>query len=518
MPTIGFRGAMRFLVGVGLALLVGAIYGRSIGYGFVGFDDPRYVGNNRPVLDGPSWDGVRWAFSTFHDGNYLPLSWLSLMVDSSLSGGFAGGYRLTNLILHAANAFLLFLFFESATKSRWRSAFVAALFAVHPLHVESVAWVSERKDVLSLFFGILALNAYARFVDKHRFVWLALCWFLFVCSLLAKQTLVTLPFLLLLLDYWPFQRWTRKFVPLFLEKIPFVVVTIVFSYVAYRAQASSGATGSLVGLSFSDRLANAVAAYGQYLLNAVWPMRLAFFYPHPHYTWGSAPVLAALCVLAVVSVCAVFCVRARPELFVGWCWFLGTLVPLIGLVQIGQQGMADRYAYFPMIGIYVVFAWGLVPRLGSVLAPIVVVSLSVIAFIQVGYWKDDDALFGRAIAVAKDNEIVRGHYGWHLVQQGRFSEGMAQLRKAVELAPRSDFAHEHLGLGLAATGHNAEAIQEFKIAISIRDDLPSYYTRLAAVLSREGREKEAAQYFTQAVRLMPELESMARRPPDFPEK
>jgi protein O-mannosyl-transferase len=474
-------------------------------------DDSRYVTNNDAVVAGLSWNGVKWAFTTFRDGNYLPLSWLSLMADTSISWGLPGGYRLTNLILHAASAYLVFVFFENATGSRWRSLFVAAMFAVHPLHVESVVWVTERKDVLSVFFGLLALNAYGRYAQRQRFAWLAGCWFLFVCSLLAKQTLVTLPFLLLLLDYWPFQRLTLKIGPLLLEKIPFVAMRVVFSYVAYRAQASSGATTSIGGLSLSDRVANAVAAYGLYLWNLVWPVKLACFYPRPRYAWSSPPVLISLAGLSIVTIFALLKIRARPQLFVGWCWFLGTLVPLIGLVQIGRQGMADRYAYFSMIGIYVVLAWNVPSRIGTVLVPAVVAACAAISFIQVGYWKDNDTLFGRAIAVAKDNEIVRGLYGSRLVEDGRVAEGLSHLQKAVELAPESDFAHEHLGAALAAAGQNAEAIREFKIAISIRDDQPSYYTRLAALLSREGQEQEAAEYFARAVRLMPELDSIARR-------
>jgi tetratricopeptide (TPR) repeat protein len=501
---------MRIGVCLGLALLVGAVYCRSINYDYASIDDNRYVTNNKAVIGGLSQGGAHWAFTTFHDGNYLPLTWLSLMADSSIYGGFPGGYRLTNLILHAANAILLFCFFDAVAGSRWRSAFVAAMFAVHPLHVESVVWITERKDVLSIFFGLLALNAYASFVRRRQYAWLALCWGLFVCSLLAKQTLVTLPFLLLLLDYWPFERLAGKWGTVLLEKLPFLLMTIVFSCVAYTAQAGSGATVLLGHASLSDRLANAVAAYGYYLLNLVWPMRLAFFYPYPGYTWGSAPVLISAAVLLPITAISLVCIRVRPQLFVGWCWFLGTLVPLIGLVQIGRQGMADRYVYFAMIGMYVFLAWSAPPRIGVVVAPVLVACSAAVAFVQVGYWKDSDTLFGRTIAVAQDNDVVRGLYGSCLVEEGRFKEGIEQLRKATELAPDSDFAHEHLGSGLAAAGQNAEAIQEFKIAISLRDDQPSYYSRLAAALAREGKHQEAAKYFARAVQLMPELEALAR--------
>jgi protein O-mannosyl-transferase len=500
---------MRFVVGAGLALLVGAIYCRSIGFDFAGLDDARYVSHNQPVLDGLSLDGVRWAFTTLHGGMYLPLTWLSFMAETSLHGAWAGGYRLTNVLLHAANAFLVFRFFDVATKSRWRSLFVAAMFAAHPLHVESVVWITERKDVLSIFFGLAALNAYACFVQKGNRAWLAACWVLFVGSLLAKQTLVTLPFLLLLLDYWPFSRLSRAYVPAVLEKLPFFFVSIVFSGLVYYAQTLNGATTMLSGLSLSDRAANAVASYGRYLLNLVWPFRLAFFYPYPAYRWSSAPVLLSLAVLLVVSgICAVFAKR-RPELFVGWFWFLGTLLPMVGLVQVGRQGLADRFVYFPMIGIYMMVAWVPLERVIRSVAPLLVAASAVLAFVQVGYWNDNDTLFRRAIQI-QDNDSIRGYYANWLIAQGRLPEALDESRKAVALSPASDFARERLGVVLEALGRDSEAIDEFKRAIALRDDQPAYYTRIASALRRQGNEQEAAQYFARALELMPDLDVLAR--------
>jgi tetratricopeptide (TPR) repeat protein len=504
---------MRIAVGVGLAILAGAIYGQSIGFGFAGLDDPRYVTNNQPVLDGLSVDGVRWAFTTLHAGMYLPLTWLSLMANSSLQGTAASDYRLTNVLLHAANAFLVFRFFDVATKSRWRSLLVAALFAAHPLHVESVVWVTERKDVLSIFFGLAALNAYAAFVQKQNRAWLAACWVAFICSLLAKQTLVTLPFLLLLLDYWPFERFTHRFGPAVREKLPFFLASFVFSWLVFYAQTSNGATAMLPGLSFSDRAANAVASYGQYLLHLVWPLRLAFFYPYPGYGWDSLPVAFSLAVLLMVSGLCVGFVNRRRELFVGWFWFLGTLIPMVGLVQVGRQGLADRFVYFPMIGIYVMFAWFPLQRVVAGLAPLAVAASAMLAFVQVGYWKDNDTLFQRAIQIS-DNESIRGYYASWLITQGRLHDALDQLQRAVTLAPASDFAHERLGLVLESLGRNPDAITEFERAITLRGDQPAYYTRLATALSRQGREKEAAAAFARAVQLMPELEVRARRGAD----
>ena len=555
----------RVWIGLFLAALVGVIYGRSIGWDFVAFDDPRYVYKNAHVLAGLSFAGVRWAFATLYDGGCIPLAWISLMADTSLYGGdFAGGYRLTNLLLHALNALLVYCLFAAATGARspgamptalrghvnpldaprhahaepwaWhpeRSVFVAALFAAHPIHVESVVWVAERKDVLSVCLGLLALNAYVQFAKADRsepgrsrgarWGWLAGCWCLLALSLLAKQTLVTFPFLLLLLDYWPLGRFntgpfdTGRFASqsprrLVLEKVPFLALSLVLSAAAWRAQASLGATNLLRGLTLGERLANAIAAYGQYLVNLVWPTHLAVFYPYPYDRWSSLPVVGSALVLVAVSVVCAVNLRQRPFLFVGWCWFLGTLVPVIGLVQIGRQHMADRYAYFPAIGLYVLVAWSLPRRLLELAGPPLVVACAALAFVQVGYWRNNDTLFEHALEVAADNATTRELYGHSLIEEGRTDEGLSQLRKAVELAPDDHFAHARLATGLAAARRVDEAISEFERAIALRDDQPSAYCQLAALYASQGRNDAAKKCFDKAVRLMPELEAIARQP------
>jgi len=495
---------------VGLAALIGAIYARSIAWDFIGIDDKRYVSANTHVLGGLSAAGIRWAFTTFHDGNWIPLTWLSLMGDASIDGTFAGGYRLTNLVLHAVNAMLVFCLLSSATDDRLRSAVVAAIFAAHPIHVESVVWITERKDTLSICFGLLALTAYFQFARQRRIGWLVCSWLALACSLLAKQTLVTLPFVMLLLDYWPLGRFRMESVRrLLAEKLPFLLLSIVMSCVAHRAQTSLGATAMLGRLTLEDRFANALAAYGQYLVNCFRPTRLAFFYPFPHYALLSFPVIASSLMLLGITGLAAFTGRRWPYLIVGWLWFLGTLVPMIGLIQIGRQQLADRYAYFPMIGLYVALVWSAPRRLAAFAGTAVVIAIGALAFAQVGYWRDSETLYRHALDVTQDNETVRGFYGRALIEDGRIEEGLAQLRKCVALAPRDHFAHARLAKGLVAAGRDEEAIQELRIAISIRDDQPSALCQLAAVLARTGHAAEAKACFDKAVRLMPELKEMA---------
>jgi tetratricopeptide (TPR) repeat protein len=495
---------------VGIAALIGAIYGRSIAWDFIGIDDKRYVSANTHVLDGISVAGMRWAFTTLHDQNWVPLTWLSLMADTSIHGAFAGGYRLTNIALHAVNAMLVFCLLYSATDDRLRSATVAAIFAVHPIHVESVVWISERKDTLSICFGLLALIAYFQFARSRRIGLLICSWLAFACSLLAKQTLVTLPFLLLLLDDWPLGRFKAESVRrLLVEKLPFLALSIAMCWAAYHAQTSLGATTMLGSLTLEDRLANALAAYGQYLMNVLWPTRLAFFYPFPHYGLLALPVVVSSLMLVAITGWAAFNVRRWPHLFVGWFWFLGTLVPMIGVVQIGRQQLADRYAYFPMIGLYVALVWSAPRRVVALAGTAVVIASAFLAFAQVGYWRNSETLFRRALAVAADNETVRGLYGGTLIEDGRIEEGLAQLRMAVALAPRDHFTHARLAKGLVAAGRDEEAIREYRVAISIRDDRPSAFCQLAAVLARTGHAAEAKACFDKAVRLMPELKEIA---------
>jgi protein O-mannosyl-transferase len=508
---LDFMPRRRTVLCVLLILLTVAVYGRACRFGFVGIDDGRYVSKNAHVLGGLHAGSVRWAWTTLFDGNWFPLTWLSLMADASLYGPYPGGFHLTNIVLHIINVLLVFDLFVAMTGNQLRSGLVAALFAVHPLHVESVAFISERKDVLSIFFGLLALSAYVRFARGRGLVWWVASFCVFVCSLLAKQTLVTLPCLLLLLDFWPLARLTEESMRRrLLEKIPFAMVAAAFCVIAYRAQASGGAIQSLRAMSLPQRLLNAVLSYGLYLSKIVVPWKLAFFYPHPPTLTLFDVALPALVLLGVTAV-AVVEVRRLPFLFVGWCWFLGTLVPLIGLVQIGRQQMADRYAYFPAIGLYVAAAWSvpvLLDRIGlrrvrPLFATAVVGLYAALGFVQVGYWRDNNTLFRHALAVVAENSMTRGFYGTALIEEGRVAEGLQQCRQAVILAPNDSLARRQLANALLAAGDEREALKEYSVALGLDERSPGPHCQLAAVLSRLGRFPEAETHFRRAVELDP---------------
>jgi tetratricopeptide (TPR) repeat protein len=492
-----------------LVLLTAAVYGRACSFDFVAADDGRYVVKNTHVLGGLNVRSVKWAFTTHYDGNWIPLTWMSLMGDASLYGPYPGGFHLTNILLHILNVLLVFGLFTAATGSQLRSAFVAALFAVHPLHVESVAFISERKDVLSIFCGLLALRAYVCYAQRQRLAWFFASICLFLCSLLAKQTLVTLPCLLLLLDFWPLGRLTKQNMPQRLfEKVPFALVTVVFCIVAYRAQAAGGAILSWDVFPLSQRLLNAVAAYGLYLWKLAVPVNLAFFYPHPRALALSDVALPAVLLMGI-TVVALAKVRRLPFLFVGWNWFLGTLVPLIGIVQIGRQQMADRYSYFPAIGLYVAAAWSIpavldgfaVRRLLPALGTAVVGIYAVMAVVQVGYWKDTETLLGHSLAVTPPNEFTEGLIGTYLVEQGRLDDGLRHLRRAVELAPHDVQSRWRLGRALSDAGRLDESMKQYDAALAIDEKQSIGHCQIAAVFARRGEQSAAIAHFKRAIEL-----------------
>jgi len=364
------------LICVALILVTIAAYEPVRSCGFLNFDDPLYVTNNPRVFRGLTADGFFWAWTTFHAANWHPLTWLSHMLDCEWFGDNPAAHHLVNLGIHTANVLLLFLGLKAMTGSMARSGWVAAFFALHPLHVESVAWISERKDVLSTLFWMLALLAYTRYAHarkpprpakpalKSAVGWYFLAYLAFAAGLLCKPMLVTLPFLLLLLDYWPLQRvppgvfGSAKWSALLGEKIPFFALSIASSVVTYIAQSKGGAMATEETIPFLARLPNALVAYASYLLKMIWPRQLSVFYPHP-IVWPVWTVIGAALLLVVVSILVVMRLRRRPYLLVGWLWYLGTLIPVIGLVQVGSQAMADRYSYVPLIGIFIMVVWTL---------------------------------------------------------------------------------------------------------------------------------------------------------------
>jgi protein O-mannosyl-transferase len=522
------RLAVRPEVGLGLLLIAVtlAVYSRAVRYGFVVFDDPKYVTENLHVPDGLSVRGIRWACSTFHDSNWIPLTWISLMLDATVHGCRASGYHATNILLHAANVLLAFVFFTWATGRTLRSAFIAALFAVHPLHVESVVWIAERKDVLSMLFGLLSLCAYARYALRRRNAWIATAFVFFVCSLASKQTLVTLPFVFLLIDFWPLGRWAGGPCParddatppeqglgltrLLVEKIPFLVVSVAFCAVALVAQSRGHSTPSFAALPLSMRVLNAILAFSLYLQRAGLPFALAIFYPHPGPALSLTRVVLAFVVLAVITAFAIAKVRRWPFLLVGWLWFLGTLVPMSGLVQVGLQQMADRYAYFPFLGLYVATAW-LVPVIvsGSVarrrLLPTMACGLVAVyagtAFVQVGYWSDGITLMTHSLAVTGDNPFGRSVLGDALMAESRVDDALVQYQRSIELSPSDPLGHTHLGRVLQCLKRFEAAADQYRVALELDEANADAHANLGLSLYSQQQYVGARREFDRALEI-----------------
>ncbi len=488
---------------------------------FVRYDDGDYMTQNPPVASGLSLKSIEWAFTRFHSGNWHPLTWLSHMLDVQLWGLNAGGHHITNVLFHIANTVLVFFVFAHMTGSGWRSAFVAAIFAWHPLHVESVAWVSERKDVLSAFFWFLTIAAYLGYVSRPN-VWRYLgvlgC---YVAGLMSKPMVVTLPFVLLLLDYWPLQRAglargeRGKWLLLVVEKIPFVVLAIASSVVTLLAQRKGGALIALDRLPFPVRLGNAFISYADYLLKAFWPVNLAVFYPMRD-SLPSWHLAGAVLLLLAATTLAVTTARRVPFLIVGWLWFLGSLVPVIGIVQVGDQAMADRYMYIPLIGLSIIIAWGIPLLVGSALpakqarpalvgvSGAVLVACLALTTRQIKYWHDSLGLFQHALFVTKNNWFAHGNIAMSLGRSGDIGGAIAHYRELLRIKPASVEALNNLAWHLATSRddryHNdEEALRLAGRALELSPDPdPSTLDTLAAALAANHLFEEAVQRAEQA--------------------
>ncbi len=498
-----------------LILATGAVYWQVGAHEFIDFDDDRYVFRNTRVLDGLSWQDVRWALTAMEVSNWHPLTWLSHLVDGELYGSSARGHHLTNLAFHVANSVLLFLALLRMTSALWRSALVAALFALHPLHVESVAWVSERKDVLSTFFWWLALwlyAGYARSPNPGRYLAVLLA---FALGLMAKSMLVTLPFTLLLLDYWPLRRLAserRSLGRLCLEKLPFFVLAAVVSALTVAAQRTGDAIISMQRFPLDVRLGNALVAYASYLLKTVWPFPLAAYYPHP-VEIPLGPVLGSALLLVVLSIGVVRLRRGHPYLLVGWGWYLGTLVPVIGLVQVGAQAMADRYTYVPLVGIFIILAWGghelsahwrNRERARVALAAGALCALTACTWLQTARWRDTVTLFKHTLEVTQRNPMAHGILGTALGRRGEVDESIVHYRAALRLRPGLAEAHNNLGIALFRKGELDEAVEHYREALSLKPDHPTAHTNLGAALYTQGRLEEAVAHYREALRMKPD--------------
>jgi len=510
-----------------LILGVAAVYWPVVGYGFVDYDDPEYVSLNPHVMAGLSWPGVVWAFTTFYAANWHPLTWLSYMLDAQLWGSQAGVYHATNVLFHAANTVLLFLLLKRMTNAMWRSAFVAALFALHPLHVESVAWVTERKDVLSTFFFMLTLLAYTQYVasgrwqvtqtaslpspaTRHPSLFYCLALLFFALGLLSKPMLVTLPFVLLLLDFWPLNRirssefGVRNFKPLLVEKAPFFILSAGSCILTFLAQQSGQAVAAIATLPIEMRIQSALISCATYLEKMLWPDKLAACYPFSPVDTDLAvvPVFVLLLISAAVFVFR----RQRPWLVTGWLWYLGTLVPVIGLVQVGNQAMADRYTYVPLIGVFIAITWLVAdiktawPYRRLVLA---VISAGVLAACwkvtaaQVRWWRDSETLARHALAVTTENEPMQLLMGSALIEQGKVEEAGQHFAEAFRISPESIPALIDLALALDAQGRLEKAVDVCRAALKLRPGEYKIHYILANALSKQGNVAEAiAEYQT----------------------
>ncbi len=509
---------------VGLFLVVAtlAAYWPLMRCGFVSLDDDVYVTANPHVRAGLTMDGIWWAFTTTHGSLWHPLTWLSHMLDVQLYGLNPVGHHLTNLYLHIANSILVFLILRRLSGAFWRSVAVGVLFALHPLRVESVAWVAERKDVLSMFFALLTIRAYvgyARHPSLARYglvvLWCAL-------GLLSKPMLVTLPFVLLLLDYWPLGRLRldtgadagRRERParLVAEKIPLLVMAGGTSAVAFLVAARTGAVGRLDNLPMVARIANALVAYPRYIAMMLWPRSLAVFYPLAH-SWsvwqlgGAALVLVGGCTVAIALR------HSAPYAIVGWLWFVGALVPVIGLVQAGSQAMADRFSYFPLIGLFVVAAWTghdvlrrwPLPRPVLVAgAALLVGALGCSTFNQVTYWQSSTALFDHALAVTQGNWLAHNNLGDVLLRKGNVEEATAHFRESLRIEPDDPRARFNLGVALGIQHRTEEAIEQYEEALRLDPIDARTHNNLGLALLASGRIEEATGELRQATRLSPD--------------
>jgi tetratricopeptide (TPR) repeat protein len=498
-------------IAAGLALAALAVYLPATRFEFTTYDDPDFVTANPHVLAGLTADGFKWAWGSEVARNWHPVTMLTHMLDCQLFGVKPGWPHLVNILLHAANAVLLFHVLKRMTGTIWRSAVVAALFALHPLHVESVAWVAERKDVLSTFFWFLATWAYARYADgvkfqTSNFKFYALALVLFAVGLLCKPMLVTVPFALLLLDYWPLGRMKRvSFARLLAEKIPFMVLSAALCVVTYSIQQRLGSVLSVNNLPMSFRVGNAFVSYWRYIGKMFWPENLAGLYLRSG-DWAQWEVALAAALLLAVSAIALWQRRRRPWLAVGWFWYVGTLVPVIGIVQAGMQTMADRYTYVPLIGLFIILAWGgwelanvwRAPSLAPGVAAAAVAACAALTSRQLGYWRNSETLFTRMIEVTPNNYMAHYNLGNLCSRQGRTNEAIANYEVAIQEEPNYADAHNNLGGILLDQRRYDEALRHYRAAVGTNPEFIHYFN-LANALADAASARRDTNEFAQAV-------------------
>jgi len=534
------------LICVLLALSVAAIYLPAVFLDFTNYDDPYYVTGNPHVRAGLSWSTLAWAFTHPCTGNWHPVTVLSHALDCQIYGLNPAGHHLTSVIFHAANTIIVFLFLRALTSATWRSAAVAALFALHPLRIESVAWISERKDVLSMFFGLLSLWAYVAYARKDsavgdqkfeirgsksetnpkseirsRFRYYFLALILFLAGLMSKPMLVTWPCVMLLLDYWPLNRMGHpsqkrfsilRFRGLVIEKIPFFVFCAVSCVITFLVQKGERAVAPLQDISMGPRVLNALVAYAEYIRKSIWPVSLAPIYPYVQH-WPVWEILLAVALLGAITAAAIWKRNQRPYLLAGWLWYLGTLVPVIGLVQVGNQSMADRYTYIPGIGLLIILVWAmadLVSKYRSVrifaitAATAVLVASTVLAQKQLMYWQNTETLFRHTLAVTEKNYIAWNSLGFYFAERHELKEAERCFRAALEISPNNIYSLNRLASVLSEQGRYDEAMADARIALQLNPRMAAAYRTLGFALTKQGRTNDAIGPYEEALRLEPD--------------
>ena len=549
------------LIGAFLVIATLIAYWHAKDCAFVSFDDYEYVSQNSHIQSGVTVDAVRWAFTAFHAANWHPLTWISHMIDVDLFGLNPEGHHVMNLLFHIANTLLLFFVLHRMTKAVWQSAFVAALFALHPLHVESVAWVAERKDVLSTFFWMLTLCAYCYYAER-RSLWRYLLVMLFLAlGLMSKPMLVTLPFVLVLLDYWPLGRFDQErsrekieaalskatlpdkgpsgkkrtaikqvqtkekvstaadrpslIIGLLWEKIPLFVLIIASSIITFLVQQRWGAVRTVENLPFSHRVANAFVSYIAYIEKMIWPGSLAVFYPYPK-EWPAWQIFGAVAFFVVATCLVLWKTKRYRYLAVGWLWYVGTLVPVIGLLQVGEQARADRYTYIPLIGLFIIAAWSVPELLGrwrhskKILAPlaaVVVLCLLISTRTQVTYWQNSLTLFDRALRVTKSNHVAYFNRGYAFATGANQEKAIQDYNRAIEINPRYASAYNNRGMAYAAQGNHEKAIADYSIAIEIDSTYALAYNNRGISRDAVGDHLQAIQDYDRALAIDPDYVS-----------
>jgi protein O-mannosyl-transferase len=512
-----------FFTSLLIITVTAAAYWQLQKFDFINYDDNEYVFDNPHVKEGIKLNSIAWAFTNSHSSNWHPLTWLSHMLDWQMFGLWAGGHHLTSLFLHIVNSMLLFFVFRKMTGNIWQSGFVAALFALHPLHVQSVAWVSERKDILSAFFWILTLWAYACYVRRPGWPAYLVGLVFYISGLMSKPMVVTLPFVLLLLDYWPLNRLPIdesgknlhiKLTKLLLEKIPLFILSAVSAGITIIVQRQSGALKSFDVIPLTDRLANALISYVNYIIKFIYPVKLSIYYPYPNQIPGWK-LVASAAILTAISWAAIKFMRQKPWFIVGWFWFIGTLVPVIGLVQVGMQSIADRYMYLPMIGLLIPVAWGIPELLAKWLYKKAILTVSAACIIiiffwitktQLDYWADTYTLFKRAIAITEDNFFAYKVWGDELALKGDYEAAQKIFLTALKIKPDDFDAIESLGRLAYRNKNYDQAISYYSKALMLNPSNPEIYNKLGVVFFSQHAFEQAREKFEIAVRLNPKFD------------